>query len=417
MQEIALAFDRGNMKVALERRRLLGIVHANELPPVGNEIGAVERSLANSIGKLRLSALVDSSSRVAVLVSDLTRPTPSRLLLPPILKTLEEHGVPHGNVTLVFGLGFHRSLLREEQEELVGKVIAERYKCINSPDEGFVALGTTKRGTRVEFAKSVVEATLCICTGNVELHYFAGYTGGAKAIMPAAASIEAITHNHSFCLQPNAVAGRCEGNPVREDLEEAVDFLPNVFVVNAVLNEGKKIVACMAGDFRLAHREACKVVDQMYKVPVSERADVVLASAGGFPKDLNIYQAQKALENASHAVKTGGVIVLVAACNEGLGNHVFAQWVREGHAPRDWIERLEKGFVLGGHKAAAIARVLSKAKVFLVSNLDRSTVESLYFMPFTSAEQAVKAGLATTRRDAEILVMPFAGSTLPSLEN
>jgi len=415
-QEIVLGFGSEYVKVTLEENRILGIVKPKEQPGVKDQVRIVEETLTNPIGKPPLKELVTPTSRIAIIVNDLTRPTPSLALLTPVLRTLKECGLPDQNVTLIIGLGTHRPVTHEEKTQLIGEDVARRYRCINSVDDGFVALGRTSRGTLVELAKAVAHADLCICTGNVEFHYFAGYTGGAKAIMPGTASRDAVSHNHSFQLLPGAIAGKCEGNPVREDIEEAVDFLPNVFIVNAVLNERKEMVACVAGDFRQAHRTACRVVDRMYKIRIEQRAKVVLASAGGFPKDINLYQAHKALENAAHAVERGGSIVFVASCSEGLGNEVFARWIREASDPKDILERFKGGFELGGHKAAAIARVVMMAKVFLVSSLDRSTAESLYFVPSASVQQAVDAALDQQGPDAKVLVMPFAGSTLPSAE-
>lgn len=408
-----LPFDKGFVEVRVADRHIMGVVEPRELPSLRDPCVAVADAIANPVDQPPLAELVVPGSRVAILVSDVTRPSPTRVLLPPVLDVLARRGVRDRDITIVFALGIHRPHRPEEQVELIGPEIASTHRYMDSVASGFRRIGNTRRGTVVEIAKTVAEADLCVCTGNVELHYFAGYSGGAKAILPGVASRDTITLNHGLMLLPEACAGRCDGNPVREDIEDAADLLPRITIVNAVLNSHREMVACVVGDHRKAHRVACRVVDQMYKLPVPGTADVVLASAGGFPKDLNLYQAQKALENAAFAVRPGGTVILVASCREGFGNETFSRWFREASKPDEVIERLRRGFELGGHKAAAVARVLQKARVFLVSALDPSEVRALRFAPFESAQAALEAALADHGAGARVLVMPNAGLTLP----
>jgi nickel-dependent lactate racemase len=265
----------------------------------------------------------------------------------------------------------------------------------------------------VDIFRPVVEADLRICLGNLELHYFAGYSGGAKAIMPGCASNATVQANHAMMVRPQAAAGRLDGNPVRTDLEEGAALVGADFILNVVVDGQRRIVGAVAGEVTAAHRRGCEMVAQRGMVAVPRSADVVLVSAGGYPKDIDLYQAQKALDNAAHAVRDGGVIVLVAECGEGFGNATFETWLRSAHSPDEVLERLQEGFVLGGHKAAAVARVLRRAHVYLVSSMPEQAVRGCGMLPFSDAGRAVEAAMLHSGPSARVLVMPEGGSVLP----
>ncbi|MBR2223937.1 MAG: nickel-dependent lactate racemase, partial [Christensenellaceae bacterium] len=250
--------------------------------------------------------------------------------------------------------------------------------------------------------------------GNIEFHYFAGYSGGAKAIMPGVSTHDAIQKNHSMMVNEDAHAGKIEGNPIREDIDSVVEFRPIDFIVNVVLNEKKEIIKAVAGHHIEAHREGCKFLDQLYKKEIEEKADIVLVSPGGYPKDINLYQAQKGLDNSKHAVKDGGVIILVASCKEGLGEKTFERWMTTSESVDFMAAEIGRHFELGGHKAAAIAMVMQKAEVYLVSDLEEDFVKSIFFKPFKTLEDAYKAAQAKLGEDAKVIVMPYGGSTLPN---
>jgi nickel-dependent lactate racemase len=263
---------------------------------------------------------------------------------------------------------------------------------------------------------SLASADRRVCLGNVEYHYFAGYSGGVKAILPGTSSRRAIRANHSMMVQEAARAGVLDSNPVREDIEELALHLPVDFILNVVLGEDKSIRAAFAGDARLAHREACRALDRLFQAEVAAPgAEVVLVSAGGFPKDLNVYQAQKALDNAAKAVRPGGTIVWVGACQEGFGEETFERWLAEANAPGDLVARVKESFELGGHKAAAIALVLERCRVLMVSELPEADAAKLFVEPFRDLGAALEAALAPLGPEAKVLVMPYGGSTLPAI--
>lgn len=412
-RRFVLRYGRGEVEFSVPERHLLGVVDAEELPGVPDAGAEARRALGQPIGSAGLRELVWAGARVAVVVSDKTRPSPTGVLLPPVLEELRSGGVREGDITVVFALGIHPPHTEAEKRTLVGQDVFDRLRCVDSLEDGFVPVGITSRGTPVEVSRPVAEADLVVATGNIEFHYFAGYSGGAKALIPGVASRKTILPNHAMQTLPGAEAGRLAGNPVREDLEEAAAYLPPAFLVNVVLNAQKAVVECFAGDLRAAHRAGCALVDQTYKREIPEPADIVIASAGGHPKDINVYQAQKALDNAICAARPGGAVILLAACPEGLGEETLARWLAEATAPQELVDRLKVRFELGGHKAAAIARAVLRARVYLVSTLEQDVVRELFFVPAPSVGEAVAMALEEAGGKGRILVMPSGGSTLP----
>ena len=217
-------------------------------------------------------------------------------------------------------------------------------------------------------------------------------------------------------MRATPCAGAIEGNPIRQDIEEAAAICGVDFIVNVVLDAHKEIVRAVAGDVTAAHRVGCKFLDGMYRKEIPSRADIVIVSQGGAPKDLNLYQVQKALDNAKHAVRPGGVIVLVGSCAEGLGEHVFEEWMLWAKKPEDLIRRVREDFKLGGHKAAAIAMVLQDAEICLVSDLEPDFVRQIFLEPYPTAQAAVDHAFEKMGAAASVIVMPWGGSTLPLAE-
>ena len=411
--EFEIGFGTCAQKLAVPDENLICVLLPN---PVRHELTGtqeVARALQNPIGTPQLKEIVKPGESIAIVTSDSTRPLPSYEILPLLLDELVGSGVSQEDITVVFGLGSHRKHTPEEQKKLVGEAVYKRIKCVDGDDSDCVRFGVTSRGTPVDIVRTVAEADRRICLGNIEYHYFAGYSGGAKAIMPGVSTRAAIQNNHSRMVEAAAAAGKLLGNPVREDIEEAANMVGVDFIVNVVLDEHKKIVRAVAGDVVLAHREGCRYLDRLYGKPIADRADIVVVSQGGAPKDLNLYQTQKALDNAKHAVRKGGVIVLVGSCKEGLGEHVFEEWMISAPNAHSMIERVQRDFQLGGHKAAAIAMVLEDADIYLVSELDAALVRRIFLKPFSDVQSAFDAALEQCGKDASVIVMPYGGSTLP----
>lgn len=410
---VEFGFGREIQRVDIPKRNFAGLLLPQLVSSRPDEAAEVLRALENPIGSPRLRDIVKPGERVAIITSDVTRPCPTRKLMPQLLDELKSAGIEPKNITLVFALGSHRSQTTEERKKLAGESVYEEIRCIDSDSKDVVRLGVTRRGTPVDIMKLVAEADRRVCLGNIEYHYFAGYSGGAKAIMPGCSTREAIQANHSRMLEDRAVVGRLQGNPVREDIEEATALCGVDFILNVVLDEHKKIVHAVAGDVVKAHREGCRFLDDLYLVDIPAPADIVIASQGGTPKDANLYQLQKALDNAQHAVKEGGTIILIGTCEEGLGERVFEEWLTTSSSTQAIIERIERDFQLGGHKAAAIALVLRKANILLVSRMESEFVKKIHLEPYEHAQTALDAALLRHGPDAKVLAIPYGGSVLP----
>lgn len=418
--QITLPYGKSTLSAVLPDGAEPNILHPNAATVELTGVDEVRRSLENPIASPRLCELARGKSNVVVIASDCTRPCPSYKILPSVMDELMAAGVELECITVVFAVGSHRRQTSEEMRALVGDAVFSRIRCIDADTESDrVHMGVTSRGTPVDIFGEVARADLRILTGNIEYHYFAGYSGGVKAIMPGVSTREAIQCNHRHMVEAGVGTGILDGNPVRMDIEEAGQLCPADFIVNVILDEHKEIIRCVSGHPVKAHREGAKFLDSLYRVKIPRRADIVIASAGGFPKDRNMYQAQKALDNASRAVRDGGVIIWAAECSEGLGEPHFEQWMTGHEKSSDMIEHIRGDFVLGGHKAAAIAMVLERARVILVSSLEAAFVRKIFLEPAVASDSASMLTSALDRAAGyvgakpSIIVMPYGGSVLP----
>ena len=380
-----------------------------------DEDSLIQSALAQPIGSPRLSRIVSPGQRVAILTADITRPCPSARLLPPLLQELRAAGIALRDITVIFGLGTHRAHTQEEQRALVGEEVFRQVRCIDSDPCRVERVGLTRRGTPIDVFAPVLQAQVRVCLGVIEYHYFAGYSGGVKALVPGVCAASTIQHNHRRMTEPGAVAGRLDGNPVREDIEEAGELVGAHFILNVVLDEAQRVVRAVAGHPRFAHRAGCAALDAFGRASVPQQADVVVVGAGGYPKDINLYQAQKALDNARQAVRPGGVLVLVAECPEGLGNRTFETWMKDPGGPDAILARIRQDFVLGGHKAAAVAMAMKQADIHLVSAIPAGLARALGFAAFGDPDTALAAALAKITPNPFVVVMPEGGSLLPSV--
>ena len=406
-----LGYDKQQIQLEISNDRLIKELLPNEVQVSLTGVDEVNRALDNPIGADKLENVVKSGDKVCIITSDITRPMPSKICLPPVLDRLNKAGIRDEDILIVFALGSHRPHTKEEMIYLVGEEVFNRVECVDSNPDSCIRVGMTSSGTLVDIFDRVVNSDFIICMGNIEYHYFAGYSGGAKAIMPGVSTKEAIRQNHKMMVDGEAFAGNLN-SPVRLDIEEAGKLLGIDYILNVVLDEHKNIIYACAGDSVKAHREGCKFLDSLYSVNIKEKADIVIVSAGGYPKDQNMYQAQKALDNAKHAVKKGGIIIWLASCKEGLGSKVFEEWMTT-KSPSQMISDIKSDFKLGGHKAAAISLVLENARIFLVSDLNKDLVSGIHLEPFGSLNEAFNYATEVLGENSKVYVMPYGGSTLP----
>jgi lactate racemase len=413
-----LAYGKTNLQACVPGDHLL----PRQVEPIADETGAVFDALAHPIGRSPLREIVRPGERIAIVVNDITRLTRTDLMLPPIVNTLNAAGIPDRDVFMVFALGIHRLQTDEERRLIVGDEIYSRIRCFDhvaSDDASLVEIGTTSFGNRVEINREVWDADRIVLTGEIIYHLIAGYSGGRKSLVPGVGGFRTTTFNHRMIFHPECRSGKLDGNPAHEDLLEACRMVDPDFIVNVVLSPNGKLIRVVAGHYDLAHREGCRTVDQMLRVEIEAPYDLVVASAGGFPLDIDLRQAHKGLENACHALRPGGSILFYAECPNGAGIKSFEDYVRLYNNDREMQEALDREFVVGGHKAWWVARLGRLYDVHLVSGLDPDFVRRCHFKPVSpDAHQAVlKNLLREAGPSARVAVLPYSGFTLPALSN
>lgn len=419
MVDVWLPYGKSEICVRIPTRNFLGSIEPAEKQGVLDARAEIERALREPIGSKPLSAIVKPEHKVAIVVDDATRPAPSDLMVPPLLDELNMAGVKEENVAVIFGCGTHRAVTREEAVRLLGEDVLNRVKVISHDcrAEDLVYLGKTgKHGTKVYLNRIFAEADVKILTGDVCFHYYAGYGGGRKSVLPAVAGEETIKHNHAMLLHPEAKTGVLEGNPVHEDMVEGAKLAKVDFIVNVVINSEGEIVKAFAGDLEQAFYEGVKLVDEMYRVQVDRKADIVVVSPGGHPADVNLFQAYKGVDNALEVVKRGGVIILVAECPEGHGNQVFYDWMVKFKDLKAVEREIKRRFVLGGHKAYYLVKALRKVQIILVSSMPDYYASNVFRLKTARAvNDALNEAFSITGKKVKIWAMPYGNFTLPAV--
>ena len=416
MKEYRMKYGSDEMKFSLDESLVQAELTINEFPALPDPQEAVRQAIRHPISSPALRDLVKPGQTVAFIVNDPTRVARSYVFLPVLMDELNAAGIPDANMRIVFALGTHRAMTEAEMKEEVGEAVAARVKMYNPDcrDESQMQyFGVTSRGTKVGFSRLVTEVDHIICTGGIVHHFFSGYGGGRKAMLPGVAAYETIRHNHSMMFDPNAVIGRLEGNPVYHDQVEGVEMHRPSFLINVVMDEEKRFLKVFAGDYIEAHKEACKMVDQVYGAEVKQEADLVIASCGGFPKDINVYQLQKTMDNAWCAVREGGVVIILGECREGSGSVQYEKMMQEHKTPEGIETALRAKFEIGAHKAYAVTRLMKKAEFILVSSLEPDFARMLLFTPAKTMEEALAVAYAKLGTKPTITLMPMGSITVP----
>ncbi len=420
--QIALQYGRKKtilpVKVSRSAQRL---VARHPLPPP-SEDDLVRRVIARPIGSLPLRMLVRASESIAIPVSDVTRYTATEKFLTPLLEETDAVGIPRKKVTVFVARGTHRALSDEEIREVVGPEISSGIRVVQSdPDGETVRLGVTTRGTPVLISRPLMEHDRIVLTGTITFHYFAGFGGGRKALVPGCAARETASATHFRIFRtdgpgkhPLSRPGVLSGNPVHEDIVEAVGMAPPAFLFNTLLTPKRKIFDAVAGQWQKAHEEGCARYAKVYRVPVPMRYPLVIASAGGFPKDINFIQSHKALDNAFLTAEEGGVIILMAECRDGFGSEAFFPWFRFEDLGEMETE-LRANYQIYGQTAHATLSKAKSCRVILVSSLRAEDVEKMGMTPADSLDDAVRKAERLLGGLPSPLVIPDAGFVLPYL--
>lgn len=422
--DVNILYGESQLHARVAGGKCLGTLDIRDIPEVPNRLESIRRVLEHPIGMDEsLFEAADAGETVALLVSDSFRQTRADQVLPVLIGGLVWAGVPEEAISITFATGMHRGPTPEEQEQILGKGLCRRFRgrlFVHDPrDRGnLVYVGTTRRGTRVEINRRVHESGRIIATGAVALHYFGGFGGGRKSVVPGIASVETIAHNHSMNLDPEedrldpAVAiGELDGNPVAEDMLEAARFTHVDGIVNTVLNREGAIAGLFAGEMDAAHRAATIFARNLFSVNIEARADLVIAAS---PSTRNYVQTHKALFNAYQALRPGGRIVLAAPCREGLGGEQFVKWLRLGSRSAI-IAGLRAESEINGQ--TALSTVEKAPMTLFVSELAEKDVRLLGGRKAGTLQEAVDVALGELkgagRGDPTYYVMPSAAYTVP----
>ncbi|MFZ5517890.1 MAG: nickel-dependent lactate racemase [Candidatus Zhuqueibacterota bacterium] len=411
---IQIDFGMDGCRIDVPDKNVIKVLAMKESIPFENPGESVMQALSHPIGRPSLAELAGGKSSACVVICDITRPVPNKILLPPLLATLESAGIPRDKITILIATGIHRPNVGEELVALIGEKIAAHYRVVNHDAKdpaGHSHLGRTSRGTEVQIDSVYVNADLKITTGFIEPHLMAGFSGGRKLICPGIASLDTVKVMHSpkILEHPNAREGVIAGNPFHEESLEIAKMAGVDFIVNVALNEKKQMIGIFAGDLEKAHEAGVRFVREHVTDTVATAADIVITTSAGYPLDATFYQSIKGLTAALPVVKQGGVIIIAAECREGLGSREFAQLVRETTDMEAFMKNILRDdyFVVDQWQFEELAKVLRKADVMLyATGVSQPDCERMIPTCIDSVEEGIAQALRRHGADASIVVIP-----------
>lgn len=421
---IKLAYDRHGLIVELPDS--VDVVEPRFIPALSDEAAALQHALHNPIHSAPLAELLKSGSNVVIVHTDITRATPNNRILPVLLDELMEAGIKRTDITLLNGLGTHRQQTETELREMLGDSIVDNFRCLQHncfDDESLISLGETSMGHPVRINRHYLEADVRILTGFIEPHFFAGFSGGPKAILPSLAGAESVFTNHGIKMiaHPKATWGITEGNPMWEEMCEVALLTNPTFLFNVTLNTNQEITGVFAGDITDAHAEGCDFVKESAMVEVDEPYDIVITTNSGYPLDQNLYQSVKGMSAASKIVREGGSIIIATGCEDGLPEHGrYADLLVQAGSPQGVLEMISKpGFSVQDQWQVQIqAQIQLKAEVYVYSDgISKSQIEQSLFSPCDSIEQTVAEIQEKYPSKPRICVIPEGPMTIPYLSN
>lgn len=360
--------------------------------------------------------------KIVIITSDITRYTGSEIYLPILVECLNRQGILDSDIEILIALGIHRKMSANEHQKIVGSLYGRITVFDHDCDDakGLSYIGTTNNGIRVSINRKAVEADHLILTGAIGFHYFAGFSGGRKSVLPGIASREACMASHYAVLNQGegsgknvlATTGNLEGNPVHETMMEGCAMAKPAFILNTVTALDKRIIGAFAGGYQEAHEAGCRFYRDKFSYPLSEKVDLIIASCGGFPKDINLIQAHKSMEYASQAIKDGGVMILLAECRDGFGNSTFFNWFR--HKSLKYFETaLRSHYEINGQTAYSLLQKALRFRIILVSDFPMVQVEEMGMIYSQNLDEAMNLAISMLPIDYKCYLMPEAGTVLP----
>jgi nickel-dependent lactate racemase len=425
-----LKYGKGTQSFQIPESRVLYEMNGKEYAPLPDLGKAYREALEKPFDSPPLREIVRPGEKVVVTVSDITRGWQRNdRVLPVLLETLNEGGVSDANITLLIVVGAHRLNTEAEFVELCGKEVCHRIRVVNHDcwdEKNMVYLGKTSRGTEVSVNRIALDADKLILTGGVIYHYMSGYGGGRKSILPGLSSIKTIRQNHLWAMgpavgsgsNPRASSGRTRGNEVHEDMMEIAGFVKPDFIVNTVPNLSGEIAGVFTGNWVSAWTEATKLVDEIFGVEIEEEADIVIATAGGYPKDINLYQTGKTMDNAYYAMKKGGAAIILSECPDILEPREFSQWL-EYPTTLELEKALRANFTIAGWVALKEQECNDKGPFILVTKKENyELLKQTKFTVVATIEDAIKiAREKCGSKSPKFTIMPQGANTFPLLKN
>ncbi|TCO74603.1 lactate racemase domain-containing protein [Marinisporobacter balticus] len=426
MYTLKMKYGRGTVDVSIPKKNLLKVIESNsskEKSKTQEEV--IIDALANPIASARLKQLVHQGEKVCVVISDVTRLWQKMsMYLPYIVEELNNGGVKDEDILFISATGSHREQTKEEHTLLLGEKLSERFEVINHnchDEENLTYLGKTRFGTPVMVNKKALECDHIILTGAIVFHLLAGWGGGKKSVLPGICSYESIMKNHALSLSPNAgegsnplvKSGYTENNPLHQDMLEATSFVKPTFMFNVIMDKEGRISHAVAGNYIKAHEAGCKIVDQIDGVAIEEKADLVIATAGGYPKDINLYQTCKTVINAKEAVKKGGTMIILSQCTEGFGNDHVQEMIRNYDTVEERETALREDYSIAKYIGYFMSEVAQEFLFILVGDMDQKLVEKANMKVVSTIEKALEIAYEEKGKDLKTYLMPYGANTLP----
>jgi len=417
--EIGIAYGKKIKRINIDKKNVIKIISPDLAKPVGNVRNLVKLAIKNSIGTLPLEQIVKPEHKIVFIVDDITRPTPTKQILQPLLESLEDIGVPDKNILIIFALGIHRKMNDFEMEHTLGKEIFNRFHCINHDafdETQLVDLGITKFGTPVYINKKVVEADIRILTGIIKPHNLAGYSGGAKSILPGVCGEKTILHNHSFKAQshPYSRQGIIDKNPLRKDIEETIKKLGVTYIVDLVLDYKQNVYKVVAGDCIEAHRKGAKYCDELARKKVSKQADICICGTP-FPFDINVYQMINSFVApylCPHPIiKKSGIIICAGEALAGISDRDLYGSIVKSTSIEGIYKEIQKTDCKIKERVGVqfFCELLMNYTCYMVSDIrNKEKLNNMGFKYYFSLQEAVDRAMYIKGINAQVTILPYA---------
>lgn len=428
MNTIKMKYGRGKINIEIPKKNLIKVIESNSKDSKKTEKEVIVEALKEPIASAPLHQLVHPGETVCIVISDVTRLWQKMsTYLPYIVEELNKGGIKDKDILFISATGSHRRQTKEEHRLLLGDALADRFHVLDHDcleEENLIYLGTTRFGTPVKVNKKALESDHIILTGAIVFHLLAGWGGGKKSILPGICGYETIMKNHTLSLSSNlgegsnplVRSGNVENNPLNEDMLEAASMVKPTFMFNVIMNKDGKISHAVAGNYIKAHEAGCKIVDMVDGVEINELADLVVATAGGYPKDINLYQSIKTLINAREAVKKGGTIIILTQCREGFGNDEVQQMIQNYSSLIEREKALRKDYSIAKYVGYFFSEVANNYELILVSDIDEELVKNANVKVVKSIEEALKMTYKNRGTNLKTYIMPYGANTLPKLK-